>query len=241
LRLNSFAAVLEIVGSVFALNENQRRGYEGQLMFIKRHALFDAVALVGLVLASFVGVAHSEETLSTPPAGAIIKMPLDQLDPPRGVAAKDWKSAFCARWDDGCTHCTQSARDAPVTCAANEQAGMCKRHAVICFREMDHDYFLRACKFSADERYWKTKDGRIFAEAATRRVDWISDVNGVFPISKGLNETSDPHTFLLLADTFFFFLPPQGYKRWDGHEGLPLNSPAFGPDVRGIRCEETYK
>ncbi len=63
-------------------------------MFIKR-TLFNALALLGPVFASFLNVAHAEETLLRPPASAIVKMPLDQLDPPRGVAAKDWKSAFC--------------------------------------------------------------------------------------------------------------------------------------------------
>jgi hypothetical protein len=210
-------------------------------MSIKRYAPFSAVALMGLMLAGFLSVAHSEEILQTPPASAIIKTPLDQLDPPRGVPAAEWKSTYCARWDDGCTHCTHFTKDAPVTCVANEQAGMCKRHAVICLEEIGTDAFLRACKFYANEQYWKMKDGQIFAQATTRRVDWIADVNGVFPMSRGLGETSTPGLVLLIADMNFYFLTPQGYERWDGHERLPLNSPAFGANVRGIRCEETYQ
>lgn len=207
-------------------------------MSIKR-TLFNALALMGLVFASFVGVAHAETTLLRPPESAITKIPLDKLDPPRGVAAKDWKSAFCSRWDDGCTHCTQFTKDGPITCTPNAQARICKRHTVLCFGEIDHEFFLRACKFFAVERYWKTPDGRIFVVATTRRVDWISDVNGVSPMDRGLGETSTPGLVMLIADTNFYFLTPQGYTLWT-RGGLELNHPAFEADVLGVRCEETY-
>lgn len=204
---------------------------------IKRHASLGAVILAGLLLTSFVSIAHSEQTLLTPPANAIIKIPLDHLDPPRGVPAKDWKSAYCASWDDGCTHCTRSEKDGPATCVASQQAGACKRHAVVCFGEIDNDYFLRVCKSPAIEYYWKTKDGRIVVEQFWDQVWWVSEDKGVMPIEKSLGATSDPHVELLIGDSTDFFLNGDAY---DGRKPPRWTGPAFGAHVHGRRCLETY-
>jgi hypothetical protein len=79
---------------------------------------------------------------SPPAEDPIVVMPLAEIEPPRNVPAAEWKSPYCAKWDDGCTECTRTSADAPATCKPAADyigGGTCKPRGVLCATSISHD------------------------------------------------------------------------------------------------------
>jgi hypothetical protein len=67
------------------------------------------------------------------PPPSIHFVPLAQIEPDRRVAAREWTSPYCLRWNDGCEQCTRSNLVANLKCnLITTIRSHCQRHAVLC-------------------------------------------------------------------------------------------------------------
>jgi hypothetical protein len=70
-------------------------------------------------------------------------LPMRQVDAPRTVVARKWKSAFCSKWDDGCTRCEHDELAIPPVCndvilgSESNDASACVSGSVKCRGERD--------------------------------------------------------------------------------------------------------
>jgi hypothetical protein len=74
-------------------------------------------------------------------------MPRDIVEPPRDVAAREWKSPYCTEWSDGIEFCTRQRADEPATCQPipeNQRSALPAPHPVACF-SADRDRLRVVC------------------------------------------------------------------------------------------------
>lgn len=184
----------------------------------------------------------------------VIKLPLAIVDPPRTQPAASWNSAFCARWDDGCTKCTRTQTGEPPQCekeqGENEQAGQCNRRAIICFEILDESYFERICKWYFADILLKSRSGALYADGLALENLW-EHVEGRWRIYEfdqkawddkwGVGPGKRIHT--IDRPSVLSAITAEGYK--DGRLGVrahvdgPLSF-AFGRQATGTRCIDAY-
>lgn len=195
------------------------------------------------------GTAHAqqpERPAVKEQAPPIIKLPLVVVDPPRNVPAAEWNSPYCGRWSDGCTACTRTNAGGSPQCHREtdgeheDQSGLraanCKRHVIICFKEIEATYFDRICSDFLDERFFRRKDGRILAHEYGMKVVW--SLSGNEYISDRTTQI-DPR---LLIGPGLSLLSEDGYGDYDAQRdgSFAGASLAFGLDSSGIRCVHSY-
>jgi hypothetical protein len=98
-----------------------------------------ALGIVGLVAAT--GPGRSQESQGEDKRTPIKVMPMLAIEPPRDVPAAQWKSPYCARWDDGCTECTRASRDDEPECRPADDyigEGVCTPRGNLCYTAIDH-------------------------------------------------------------------------------------------------------
>ena len=72
-------------------------------------------------------------------------IPLSRLEPPRDVAAAQWTSLYCSRWDDGCVQCERRSSAEKARCEPMEAAGAaCTRKLIACSQDAQEPGF-RSC------------------------------------------------------------------------------------------------
>lgn len=71
-----------------------------------------------LVLSLLMGVnaAFAKPVHRKIPPPPIVILPLEKVEPPHNVAAKDWHSPICAAWSDGCTKCERKTAHGKTVC-----------------------------------------------------------------------------------------------------------------------------
>lgn len=244
-----------VAGSTLATPAFRRR-QAGPIGGVFRAALF-AMCLT-LPVERFVGRdAIADEAGGGSPAQdqpPVIKLPLAIVDPPRTQPAASWNSAFCARWDDGCTKCTRTQTGEPPQCekeqGENEQAGQCNRRAIICFEILDESYFERICKWYFADILLKSRSGALYADGLALENLW-EHVDGRWRIYEfdqkawddkwGVGPGKRIHT--IDRPSVLSAITAEGYK--DGRLGVrahvdgPLSF-AFGRQATGTRCIDAY-
>jgi len=99
--------------------------------------------------------------IPTPP---IVNLPMKRLDPPRNIAANQWKAPpFCQAWTDGCGQCSRSQATEASSCKATSQGAeqTCRPHEVWCTTSFGNDALERSCGFSQDFLFLEYEDGSI--------------------------------------------------------------------------------
>jgi hypothetical protein len=168
----------------------------------------------------------------------IIKLPAEVVDPPRTLPAEQWNSAYCRRWEDGCMECGRTAFGATPQCHATtkSRSADCHRRLVICYEAIDDDYFSRICPVFYEEEYFAGKDGAIFADGAPRDHRWHFE-NNRWTVESLLVRREE-----WALRTPLRRLTNQGWQNVFGDQvnsHMPLH-PAFGQNVKGLRCLATY-
>jgi hypothetical protein len=101
------------------------------------------------------------QELAIPPPPVRI-LPIEKVDPPRNVLAKEWNAPFCVRWDDGCTECERENVDDRPRCneIAYLEISVCAPRSVECTKEKDIE---RVCS-TEGTRYDLLLDGKYFRD-----------------------------------------------------------------------------
>jgi hypothetical protein len=71
-------------------------------------------------------------------------MPLSAIEPLRDVPAVEWKSPYCATWDDGCTECTRSAVWEEPSCRPVDHyigGGRCMPRGNLCISAIENETY----------------------------------------------------------------------------------------------------
>jgi hypothetical protein len=80
-------------------------------------------------------------------------MPLSEIEPPRNVPAAEWKSPYCAKWDDGCTECNRTNLDEEPHCHPAVDyigVGVCKPRGVLCAESL-----MRGAYYEIESVCWR--------------------------------------------------------------------------------------
>jgi hypothetical protein len=103
----------------------------------------------------------------------VTKLPLDVVEPPRNVAAAEWKSPYCGRWFDGCTQCSRESVNSEPRCVPRQglSAGDCVRHAVLCLAPMSIASLTNICAAYDIEDYFYDSRGNIIERSVTENTD----------------------------------------------------------------------
>lgn len=97
---------------------------------------------------------HLAKSYKIPGTGRLQKgppiaiMPQGSLEPPRNVAAREWKSPYCTDWNDGCTRCVRREVTEEAICAQQNpefREADCKPRGIAC-TAVDPRQTLRLCQ-----------------------------------------------------------------------------------------------
>jgi len=122
----------------------EKSGHVGAILGLA--AVFSVAATEG---------AGGRETRRGPPP--FRPMTIEEIEPPRDVAAAEYRSPFCLRWHDGCTTCERPSVTGEVACAPRSGASSaCERHAIVCKR-VGGDFSLY-CKGYVSDIYYISEE-----------------------------------------------------------------------------------
>jgi hypothetical protein len=151
---------------------------------LPRHRLIAAMTVVLVVASGSLGfadpMAMQPETLGDQSSGPpVIKLPLDSVEPPRDVAAREWNSPYCGDWDDGCVECERTAPGHSSQChdEKNLDGKHCTRRAIICFKAMSKELVNKLCSRVELEGLYNSSSNEIIADSTVAFVQWYYDNN----------------------------------------------------------------
>lgn len=110
------------------------------------------LALLTICLPSGAWAGQPETPTAKADGSPIVKLPLDFVEPPRGVAAAGGNWRYRAHRDDRCAECERGVADATRRwqTSANQGVLACGRHAIVCYKEIDSANLDKICSIICD-------------------------------------------------------------------------------------------
>jgi hypothetical protein len=170
----------------------------------------------------------------------LVGLPIDSVEPARSLTALAWNSPYCAHWDDGCTECERSFAYTPPKCreSTNAEVSACKRHAIICYKEINRTDLSKICSMIYRGQVISTTDGAILIDFERLDVEWL--------YVKGLGWVANPNNRLMLGGGSFLvsdidFVPISGSERAShlprGRESVLERQPEY---KHAVYCAKVY-
>jgi hypothetical protein len=174
----------------------------------------------------------------------VIKLPLDVIDPPRDVAAAGWISAYCAKWDDGCTVCERQMAAEQPHCKPEQESAQneCDRRAIVCFRALDEMYFNRICSEFSFDRLVRGRSGALYAIALGQFNHWRLTERG-WTLLRPPEEKPGEIIVDITNGSVPVAVTSRGYVPYGYQPYYDDDQPAkeaFGAESTGIRCLRSY-